>query len=142
MREANSAPLRAAGISADDVIGRPFWDTYWCSRDERLKQWVREASAPVRTRRRTQWAAQHANARRAQRWPGGRQHDAGARHGGFALHHTGTMDHNGRHVTVLVLPGSGTGQLAGISGTFSIEQHDGRHEYVLDYKLPGAAVSP
>ena len=64
------------------------------------------------------------------------------RHGSFALQHMATMDVHGRHMTVLVVPGSGTGQLEGIAGTFTIDQHDGRHDYVLDYTVPGAAVSP
>jgi PAS domain-containing protein len=27
--QANRAPLEAAGIDAQDVMGKPFWDTYW-----------------------------------------------------------------------------------------------------------------
>ena len=40
--EANEAPLRAAELSREDVIGKPFWDCYWWSfpedSRERLKQ--------------------------------------------------------------------------------------------------------
>ena len=40
--EANEAPLRAAELSREDVIGKPFWDCYWWSFSEdsreRLKQ--------------------------------------------------------------------------------------------------------
>ncbi len=32
--EANEAPLRAAGLSREDVIGKPFWDCYWWSFSE------------------------------------------------------------------------------------------------------------
>ena len=68
--------------------------------------------------------------------------DLHGRHGTFALQHMGTMDAHGRHMTVLVIPGSGTGELAGISGTFTIDMHDGRHDYVLDYALPGPSPAP
>ncbi len=40
--EANQAPLRAAELAREDVIGKPFWDCYWWSFSEdsreRLKQ--------------------------------------------------------------------------------------------------------
>ena len=56
--------------------------------------------------------------------------------GTFALQHSATMDHNGRKMSVLVIPGSGTGDLKGISGTFEIEIADGQHRYDLEYTLP------
>ena len=41
-----------------------------------------------------------------------------ARHSGsFALQHFGTMEHGNFELTVKVVPGSGTGDLAGISGS-------------------------
>lgn len=47
--DANRAPLDAAGISADDVLGKKFWDCYWWnfSKDsqERLERSVARASA-------------------------------------------------------------------------------------------------
>lgn len=43
--EANRAPLLAAGIELEDVVGRPFWDTYWWSHDPALQARLREACA-------------------------------------------------------------------------------------------------
>lgn len=58
------------------------------------------------------------------------------RHGSFALQHSATMDQGGRTMSVVVVPGSGTGELKGISGTFQIEIAGGQHSYGLEYKLP------
>lgn len=58
------------------------------------------------------------------------------KHGSFALQHLATMDAAGPKMTVLVVPGSGTGDLKGISGTFVIQIADGRHSYDLEYSLP------
>lgn len=58
------------------------------------------------------------------------------RHGSFVLQHMATMDSDGRRMTVGVVPGSGTGDLAGIAGSFAIEIADGRHSYDLAYTLP------
>jgi len=41
--QANKAPLEAAGIRAEDVIGRPFWDTYWWNHDPVMVEWMQEA---------------------------------------------------------------------------------------------------
>jgi hypothetical protein len=59
-------------------------------------------------------------------------------HGSFALQHLATMDAAGPKMTVLVVPGSGTGELQGISGSFVIQIADGRHSYDLEYSLPKA----
>ena len=56
--------------------------------------------------------------------------------GMFALQHTATMDSNGTKMSVIVVPGSGTGELKGISGTFDIRIADGRHSYDFEYSLP------
>jgi hypothetical protein len=58
------------------------------------------------------------------------------KHGGFALQHNATMDASGRKLSVIVVPGSGTGGLKGISGDFGIEIVNGRHEYDFTYTLP------
>lgn len=58
------------------------------------------------------------------------------RHGSFALQHTATMDQNGRKMSVMIVPGSGTGELKGISGTFDIQIMNGEHSYDLEYTLP------
>ncbi len=60
----------------------------------------------------------------------------GGKHGSFALQHMATMDAHGRKMTVAVVPGSGTGELKGIAGTFVIEIADGQHAYDLEYELP------
>jgi Protein of unknown function (DUF3224) len=39
---------------------------------------------------------------------------------------------------VKVVPGSGTGEFKGISGTFKIIIADGKHSYDLEYQLPTA----
>jgi len=58
------------------------------------------------------------------------------KHGSFALQHLATMDQNGPKMTVLIVPGSGTGELTGISGSFEIKIADGQHSYDLEYTLP------
>lgn len=58
------------------------------------------------------------------------------RHGSFALQHSATMDASGQKMTVIVVPGSGTGELKGITGVFSIHIEKGEHSYDLEYTLP------
>ena len=60
----------------------------------------------------------------------------GGRHGSFALQHSATMDQNGAKMTVVVVPGSGTGELKGIAGIFTIHVDKGKHSYDFDYTLP------
>lgn len=55
--------------------------------------------------------------------------------GTFALHHTGIMDQGKPSLGIRVVPGSGTGELAGISGTFTLEIRDKVHYYTLEYAL-------
>lgn len=55
--------------------------------------------------------------------------------GTFALQHSGTMDQGAFSLTVTVVPGSGTGELTGLSGTMKIVIEGGKHSYVLDYTL-------
>jgi len=62
----------------------------------------------------------------------------GGKRGTFALQHSGTMDKGALSLTISVVPGSGTGDLAGISGTMNIIIENGKHSYVFDYSLPGA----
>lgn len=45
--QANRAPLEAAGIDANDVIGKPFWDTYWWSYSDKVQDWLRAACQRV-----------------------------------------------------------------------------------------------
>jgi hypothetical protein len=58
------------------------------------------------------------------------------KHGSFALQHSSTMDQSGANMHIIVVPGSGTGELKGISGTFTIKIENGQHFYDLDYTLP------
>ncbi len=58
------------------------------------------------------------------------------KHGSFALAQLATMDASGPKMQVIVVPGSGTGELKGITGTFHINIENGRHFYKLDYTLP------
>jgi hypothetical protein len=60
------------------------------------------------------------------------------RGGTFALQHSGTMHGGDMHLDIVVVPGSGTGELEGISGTMKIVIEGGGHSYELDYTLPGA----
>jgi hypothetical protein len=46
------------------------------------------------------------------------------------------MDQAGPRMQVIVVPGSGTGELKGIAGTFTIHVENGRHSYDFDYTLP------
>ena len=59
------------------------------------------------------------------------------KHGSFALQHNATMDLNGLKMSVIDVPGSGTGELKGIVGTFTIKIESGQHSYDLEYALPG-----
>ena len=56
--------------------------------------------------------------------------------GSFALQHSATMDRSGLKMTVIVVPGSGTGELKGIAGTFNIRVENGEHSYDFEYTLP------
>ncbi len=58
------------------------------------------------------------------------------RHGSFALQRNGSMTREGQPPSVSIVPGSATGDLAGLSGTMRITVEDGRHEYGLRYSLP------
>jgi hypothetical protein len=55
--------------------------------------------------------------------------------GSFALQHSGTMQNGAYKLTVIVVPGSGTGQLAGIMGAMTIVIANGKHSYTLEYTL-------
>jgi hypothetical protein len=46
------------------------------------------------------------------------------------------MSSAGMEMKVVVVPGSGTGELKGISGTFVITIAEGKHSYDLEYELP------
>lgn len=56
--------------------------------------------------------------------------------GSFSLQHHGTMGGGKFDLNVYVVPGTGTGELAGISGTLKIIIEGGKHNYELEYALP------
>ncbi len=58
------------------------------------------------------------------------------KHGSFGLQHSGTLDHGAQTLSITVVPGSGTGELVGITGTFHLVIAGGKHSYTLDYSLP------
>ncbi len=55
--------------------------------------------------------------------------------GSFAFQHSGTMTHAAQQLTITVVPGSGTGELSGISGRLDILIEGGKHSYVFEYSL-------
>jgi flagellar basal body rod protein FlgG len=57
------------------------------------------------------------------------------RSGTFALQHSGTMTRGEGQLVITVVPDSGTGGLAGLSGTMSINIVEGKHFYEFEYTL-------
>ena len=55
--------------------------------------------------------------------------------GSFVLMHTGLMTRGTLSLSVVIVPDSGTGELAGIFGAMKIVNQDGTHAYELDYEL-------
>ena len=60
------------------------------------------------------------------------------RRGTFILQHSGTMTRGAPELLVRVVPDSGTDELAGLTGTMTIDAAGGRHAYTFDYTLPAA----
>ncbi|WP_298827049.1 DUF3224 domain-containing protein [uncultured Piscinibacter sp.] len=58
------------------------------------------------------------------------------RRGSFVFQHSGTMDQGDQRLSITVVPGSGTGALAGISGSFKLNITKGKHFYEFEYSLP------
>ncbi|MEQ1537987.1 MAG: DUF3224 domain-containing protein [Sphingorhabdus sp.] len=56
--------------------------------------------------------------------------------GSFVLAHRGTMTKDAQTLSVIIVPETGTGELAGIKGELGIDIRDGKHFYTLDYTLP------
>ena len=56
-------------------------------------------------------------------------------YGTFALQHFGIMDRGENRLILEVVPESGSGELASLTGTMTIEQAGGKHYYALDYEL-------
>ena len=58
----------------------------------------------------------------------------GSKTGSFALMHFATMTPGSPpEMKIIVVPGSGTGELSGIYGTFTILIEGGKHSYTFDY---------
>jgi len=57
------------------------------------------------------------------------------RSGTFVLQHSGTMTRGEPHLTITVVPDSGTGQLAGLAGKMEILIAGGNHSYDFEYTL-------
>jgi hypothetical protein len=59
------------------------------------------------------------------------------RKGTFALQHWGLMDKGTPELKITVIPDSGTGDVAGLTGTMTIDiQPGGKHFYEFTYTLP------
>ena len=58
------------------------------------------------------------------------------RGGSFLIAHRGIRNADGQHLDIVIVAGSGTGQLAGITGTVDIDIVDKKHYYTIAYELP------
>jgi len=58
------------------------------------------------------------------------------RTGTFVLQHSGVMTRGTPHLTITVVPDSGTGQLVGLTGKMMINIDNGKHSYEFEYTLP------
>jgi hypothetical protein len=56
--------------------------------------------------------------------------------GSFVLQHDATMTRGTPQMNIVVVPDSGTGELAGISGSLTITIIEGKHFFEFDYSLP------
>jgi len=57
------------------------------------------------------------------------------RAGTFVLQHSGTMSRGKQHLTIAVVPDSGTGELVGLAGQMVITIANGKHSYEFEYTL-------
>jgi hypothetical protein len=60
----------------------------------------------------------------------------GGRTGAFVLQHSGRMQGGSQSLTITVVPDSGSGELRGLDGTFTIAVTEGKHHYTFEYTLP------
>jgi len=60
------------------------------------------------------------------------------RKGSFMLQHSGRMNRGVPSLSIMVVPDSGTDELAGLTGTLSINIVDGKHFYDFLYSFPAA----
>lgn len=59
----------------------------------------------------------------------------GDKSGSFVLQHFGTMNKGKDRLVLEVVPDSGTGELAGLSGKMKINIESGQHNYEFEYEL-------
>ncbi|HWZ83003.1 MAG TPA: DUF3224 domain-containing protein [Terriglobales bacterium] len=57
------------------------------------------------------------------------------RHGTFVLQHTGTMNRGTQQLSITVVPDSGTEDLVGLTGNFTVKIADGKHSYEFEYAI-------
>ena len=57
------------------------------------------------------------------------------RKGSFVLQHFGTMNKGSDHLTLEVVPDSGSGELSGLVGNMAIKIKEGQHYYEFEYDL-------
>jgi hypothetical protein len=57
------------------------------------------------------------------------------RAGSFVFQHSGTMNRGQPSLVITVVPDSGTGALAGITGRMTIDIVEGKHLFTFDYAL-------
>jgi len=62
--------------------------------------------------------------------------------GSFVATHKGIASASGKSLTVEIVPGTGTGELAGIEGTIDIDIEGGKHFYTVHYALSANGASP
>ena len=60
------------------------------------------------------------------------------RSGSFLMAHRGIANADGQSLDIVIVPGSGTGQLTGITGSVGIRIEEKKHFYTIDYALPAS----
>jgi hypothetical protein len=60
------------------------------------------------------------------------------RSGSFLIAHRGMRTADEQQLEIVIVPGSGTGQLAGITGRVGIRIEEQRHYYTVDYEIPAS----
>ena len=60
------------------------------------------------------------------------------RAGSFLMAHRGIANANGQQLDIVIVAGSGTGQLEGLTGTVGIDIVEKKHFYTVDYALPAS----
>ena len=65
----------------------------------------------------------------------------GGRPGSFAFQQLGVLAAGEQELVYRVVPGSGTGELTGITGVLQLDIVEGTHRYHLDYDLPAPTGS-